>query len=122
MGLNFENLYGCNSIGFTGLCRQPDKGANLSKHLISYGPEIHTDQHSCKRSSDMTSKQECFDDPVAVLNDGDICKLFDLGQAEFTSPTKAHGSATLEQDRGFYCTEPGCYRAVHKTCFHDWRV
>jgi len=96
------------------LCRQPDKGANSSTHLISHGPEIHTDQHSCKRSSDMTSKQECLDDPVAVMNDGDICELSDLGQTEFTSPTKAHRSAALEQDCGlYYCTEPGCYRAVH---------
>jgi hypothetical protein len=99
------------------LCRQPDKGANLSTHLISHGPEIHTDQHSCKRSSNMTSKQECFDDPVAVINNGDICELSDLGHAEFTSPTKAHRSAALEQDRELYCTEPGCYRAVHKYAF-----
>ena len=82
------------------LCRQPDKGANSSTHLISHGPEIHTDQHSCKRSSDMTSKQECLDDPVAVMNDGDICELSDLGHTEFTSPTKAHRSAALEQDCG----------------------
>ena len=100
------------------LCRQPGKGANSSTHLISHGPEIHTDQHSCKRSSDMTSKQECLDDPVAVMNDGDICELSDLGHTEFTSPTKAHRSAALEQDCGlYYCTEPGCYRAVHKYAF-----
>lgn len=97
--------------------RQPDKRANLSMHLISHGPEIHTNQHSCQRSSDMTSKQECSDDPPDVMNDGDICELSDLGHAEFTSPAKAQRTTALEQDRGFHCTERGCYRAVHTHAF-----
>ena len=46
---------------------QPDKGANFSMYLISHSPDIHTDEHSCKYSSDMMSKQECFDDPIAVM-------------------------------------------------------
>jgi hypothetical protein len=42
------------------LCRQSDKGANLSTHLISHGPEIQTDQHFCKLSPDITINQEYF--------------------------------------------------------------